>query len=55
MPYCMFFNGNQALHGSHELAEGNISHGCVRISVDDAYWVRFNFANVGTKVIVMSY
>ena len=55
MPYCMFFNGNQGLHGSHELAEGNISHGCVRISVDDAYWVRFNFANIGTKIIVMSY
>lgn len=55
MPYCMFFNGNQGLHGSHEIAEANLSHGCVRISVSDAEWVRFNFANIGTKVVVMSY
>ncbi len=55
MPYCMFFNGNQGLHGSHEIAEANLSHGCVRISVSDAEWVRFNFATIGTKVVVMSY
>lgn len=55
MPYCMYFNGNQGLHGSHELAEANISHGCVRMSVDDAKWLRFNFSHVGTKVIVKSY
>ena len=55
MPYCMFFNKNQGLHGSYQLAEANLSHGCVRISVEDARWVRFNFANIGTKVIVMSY
>lgn len=55
MPYCMFFNGNQGLHGSHEIAEANLSHGCVRISVSDAEWVRFNFANIGTKIIVTSY
>lgn len=55
MPYCMFFNGNQGLHGSHEIAEANLSHGCVRISVSDAEWVRFNFATIGTKVIVTSY
>jgi lipoprotein-anchoring transpeptidase ErfK/SrfK len=55
MPYCMFFNGNQGLHGSHEIAEANLSHGCVRISVSDAKWVRFNFATIGTKVVVTSY
>lgn len=55
MPYCMFFNGNQGLHGSNQLAEANLSHGCVRISVSDAAWVRFNFATIGTKVIVTSY
>lgn len=55
MPYCMFFNGNQGLHGSHEVVEGNVSHGCVRISVSDAQWVRFNFANIGTKLVVTSY
>lgn len=55
MPYCMYFNGNQAIHGSHKLAEGNISHGCVRIHVNDAEWLRFNFATIGTKVIIRSY
>ena len=57
MPYCMFFNGGQAMHGSSdgEVVEGNISHGCVRMHVADAEWLRYNFANVGTKVIVKSY
>lgn len=55
MPYCMFFNKNQGLHGSQYVMEGNVSHGCVRLSVSDAEWVRFNFANIGTKVIVKPY
>lgn len=55
MPYCMYFNRNQALHGSHELVEGNVSHGCVRMPVSDAEWLRFNFAHIGTKVIVKPY
>jgi len=55
MPYCMFFNRNFALHGSHELAEANISHGCVRMHVEDARWLRYNFVNIGTKVIVRPY
>jgi hypothetical protein len=55
MPYCMYFNGNQALHGSNELAEANISHGCVRISIQDAEWLRYDFVRVGTKVIIKSY
>lgn len=55
MPYCMFFNGGQGLHGSPNVVAGNVSHGCVRMTVADAAWVRFNFANVGTKVIVRPY
>ncbi|MHB1947267.1 MAG: L,D-transpeptidase [Gammaproteobacteria bacterium] len=55
MPYCMYFNGAQALHGSNELAEANISHGCVRMSVSSARWLRYNFAHIGTKVIVRPY
>jgi hypothetical protein len=57
MPYCMFFNRNQALHGSPEgeVVDGNISHGCVRMHVPDAEWLRYNFANVGTQVIVRPY
>ena len=57
MPYCMFFNGGQALHGSPKNAviEGNVSHGCVRMHIEDAGWLRYNFATVGTKVIVKPY
>lgn len=57
MPYCMYFNGGQGLHGSYpgNVIEGNVSHGCVRMHVADAEWLRFNFANIGTKVVVKSY
>lgn len=55
MPYCMYFNGGQALHGSYEVVAGNVSHGCVRLHVDDAKWIRFNFANIGTKVVIRPY
>ena len=63
MPYCMFFNGGQALHGSYEVSRANRSHGCVRLHVGDAKWIRFNFAEepnssnewMGTKVIIKPY
>jgi lipoprotein-anchoring transpeptidase ErfK/SrfK len=55
MPYCMFFNGHQGLHGSYEVVEANLSHGCVRLKVPDAEWIRYNFANIGTRVVVKPY
>lgn len=55
MPYCMYFNGNQALHGSHQVGRANLSHGCVRLTVRDAAWLRFNFAQEGTLVIIRPY
>jgi hypothetical protein len=55
MPYCMYFNGSQGLHGSNHVVEGNISHGCVRMHESDARWLRYNFATVGTKVIIRPY
>ncbi len=57
MPYCMYFSGGQALHGSPDgaVVEDNISHGCVRMRIVDAEWLRYNFASVGTKVIVRPY
>jgi len=57
MPYCMFFSGGMALHGSPAgaVVADNISHGCVRMRIPDAEWVRNNFARVGTKVIVKPY
>lgn len=63
MPYCMFFNGGQALHGSYEVVFANASHGCVRLHVEDAKWLRFNFVEgptanneyLGTRVIIKPY
>lgn len=55
MPYCMFFNGNQGLHGSNAVTEANISHGCVRVSVADAQWIRYQFATKGTKIVIEPY
>lgn len=55
MPYCMFFNGKQGLHGSYQVVPGNVSHGCVRLNVGKAKWIRYNFAEIGTRVIVRSY
>lgn len=64
MPYCMFFNNGQALHGSpNGLVGYNASHGCVRLSVSDAEWLRYDFvegptaANSyrGTRVVVKAY
>lgn len=63
MPYCMYFHNGQALHGSHEVVRRNASHGCVRLHVKDARWLRYNFAEeptsrnerLGTIVIVKPY
>jgi len=54
MPYCMYFRGGYALHGSF-LPGYNASHGCVRLFYDDAQWLNQQFVEVGrTKVIVRS-
>lgn len=63
MPYCMYFNGGQALHGSSNVEFSNLSHGCVRMHIDDAKWLRYHFvegptpANLyrGTQVIIKPY
>jgi lipoprotein-anchoring transpeptidase ErfK/SrfK len=57
MPFCMYFNNGEALHGSPDdiVVEDNISHGCVRMRIPDAEWMRYNFASVGTKVVVLPY
>ncbi|VVC75587.1 hypothetical protein AQUSIP_08770 [Aquicella siphonis] len=55
MPYCMYFNKYQALHGSYEVARANISHGCIRMHVADAKWLRFNFVTIGTLVVILPY
>ena len=57
MPYCMYFSGGEALHGSPDnaIVDANISHGCVRLRIQDAEWLRYHFAHIGTKVIVEPY
>ena len=51
MPYCMFFHGGYALHGSNSVPNYNASHGCVRMTPEDAQWLNENFVLEGaTKV-----
>jgi len=41
VPYTFYFNGNQALHGAywHDSFGTRQSHGCVNMSLTDAYWL----------------
>ncbi len=64
MPYCMYFNNGQALHGEPNGLPGyNASHGCVRLYVNDAEWLRYDFVEGptannnyrGTRVVVREY
>lgn len=64
MPYCMYFNNGQALHGEPNGLPGyNASHGCVRMYVSDAEWLRYEFIEgpnernkfKGTRIIVGNY
>lgn len=55
MPYCMYFNRLQALHGYPHVDGVNRSHGCVRMHTADARWLRYNFVQLGTLVIVQPY
>jgi len=64
MPYCMYFVNGQAFHGEPRGLPGfNASHGCVRMYVNDAEWLRYSFVEGpysgnqfrGTKVIVNAY
>ncbi|MHB1947641.1 MAG: L,D-transpeptidase [Gammaproteobacteria bacterium] len=45
MPYCMYFHGGFALHGSYEVPGYNDSHGCVRMFVNDARWLNEEFTD----------
>ncbi|MEO5341865.1 MAG: L,D-transpeptidase [Gammaproteobacteria bacterium SHHR-1] len=53
MPYCVFFNGGIAFHGSDSLPGYNASHGCVRMYTEDARWLNTRFIEMGrTQVLV---
>lgn len=43
MPYCMYFHGGFALHGSYDVAGYNASHGCIRMYIEDAKWLNRTF------------
>jgi hypothetical protein len=55
MPYCMFFQGGFALHGSNAVPNYNASHGCVRMSPADAKWLNQNFVSVGSTRVNVTY
>jgi len=53
MPYCMYFSGGFAIHGSREVPGFNASHGCVRIFVSDAKWLNEEFVGNEKNVAVI--
>jgi hypothetical protein len=55
MPYCMFFHGGYAIHGAYSVPDWNDSHGCVRVTPSAAQWMEYNFASVGTTVVIKPY
>lgn len=55
MPWCMFFHGGYAIHGSWQVPGYNASHGCIRVPPPDARWLNQNFLNAGTTVVVKGY
>lgn len=55
MPYCMFFKGGYALHGSNAVPNYNASHGCVRMPPEDARWLNENFVRVGSTRVNIRY
>jgi hypothetical protein len=55
MPYCMFFHGGYAIHGSDHVPRYNASHGCIRVHPVAARWLNREFIHKGTTVVVKSY
>jgi hypothetical protein len=60
----MYFENGQAFHGEPNGLPGyNASHGCVRMYVNDAEWLRYDFIEGpnsgnqfrGTRVVVKPY
>lgn len=53
MPYCMFFSGGFAMHGSYEVPGYHASHGCVRMYTKDAQWLNQEFSAGEYRVSVI--
>jgi L,D-transpeptidase ErfK/SrfK len=54
MPYCMFFHGGFAMHGSYDVPGYNASHGCVRMFVGDAKWLNQEFVTERGVAVIIS-
>jgi hypothetical protein len=55
MPHCMFFYEGYAIHGSKNLSDSNVSHGCIRVSEAAAQWINKNYIHEGSYVLVLPY
>ena len=55
MPYCMFFFGGYAIHGSPGISNNNSSHGCIRVQTRAAQWLSKYFLKIGTRIVITSY
>lgn len=55
MPYCAYFNGGYAVHGSYEVPNYNASHGCVRVIPSEAAWLDKHILYPGSTVIIEPY
>ena len=55
MPYCMFFKGGYAIHGSNHVPDYNASHGCVRVTPAEAAWLSQYHLKKGDTVIIKPY
>jgi len=54
MPWCMYFHGGMALHGSYEVPGYNASHGCVRMLVPDAEWLNQDFVGDENVMVIVT-
>lgn len=64
MPHCTFFKGGYAVHGWRgKQFTQHLSHGCVRVSLDDALWLHQEFLDtpandsfgLGTPIRILPY
>ena len=53
--YMRFHNNGTGFHGVNKLIGKNVSHGCVRLTIENAKWLNIEFAEIGTEVIIREY
>lgn len=55
MAYCMHFYKGFSIHGAPGFPDYHHSHGCIRVTNQDARWLNEDFLNVGSSVVVQPY